>query len=64
MSEAGWAPRITGVPATGSSDYLTAEAQARKKIDEQLVECGWVVQDYRNTAVTAAQGVAVRWAGS
>ena len=29
-------------------------------IDEQLVECGWEVQDYRHAAVAAARGVAVR----
>ncbi|MCY3577895.1 MAG: DEAD/DEAH box helicase family protein [bacterium] len=29
-------------------------------IDEQLVACGWEVQDYRNAAVAAARGVAVR----
>ena len=45
---------------TGSSDYSTPEGQARTKIDEQLKACGWVVQDYRNAAVAAAQGVAVR----
>lgn len=30
------------------------------EIDEQLVACGWVVQDYKHAAVAAAQGVAVR----
>ena len=29
-------------------------------IDEQLVECGWEVQDYQHAAVAAARGVAVR----
>ncbi len=29
-------------------------------LDEQLVQCGWEVQDYRNAAVAAARGVAVR----
>lgn len=29
-------------------------------IDEQLVECGWVVQDYQHAAVAATRGVAVR----
>ena len=29
-------------------------------IDEQLAECGWVVQDYQQAAVAAARGVAVR----
>lgn len=45
---------------TSSSDYLTSEARARMAIDEQLGECGWVVQDYRHAAVAAAKGVAVR----
>ncbi len=43
-----------------SSDYLNPEARARMAIDEQLAECGWVVQDYQNAAVAAARGVAVR----
>ena len=30
------------------------------EIDDQLVACGWVVQDYKHAAVAAAQGVAVR----
>ena len=30
------------------------------QIDEQLVACGWVVQDYKHAAVAAARGVAVR----
>ena len=30
------------------------------EIDEQLVACGWEVQDYKHAAVAAAQGVAVR----
>ena len=58
--EVAWSRRITGVSATGSSDYSTPEGQARGKIDEQLAACGWVVQDYRSAAVAAAQGVAVR----
>ncbi|MCY3863619.1 MAG: DEAD/DEAH box helicase family protein [bacterium] len=29
-------------------------------IDEQLLECGWEVQDYQHAAVAAARGVAVR----
>ena len=48
------------VAATGSSEYLTPEAQARMRIDEQLAACGWVVQDYKHSAIVAAQGVAVR----
>ncbi|WP_419851246.1 DEAD/DEAH box helicase family protein [Candidatus Poriferisocius sp.] len=42
------------------SDYLNPEARARMAIDEQLVECGWVVQDYQHAAVAATRGVAVR----
>ena len=30
------------------------------EIDEQLVTCGWAVQDYKHAAVAAARGVAVR----
>jgi len=46
--------------AGDSFDILTAEQRARLKIDEQLVACGWVVQDYQHAAVRAARGVAVR----
>lgn len=48
------------MPTPGSSEYLTPEAQARMRIDEQLAACGWQVQDYRSAAVAAAEGVAVR----
>ena len=42
------------------SEYIAPEQLARRDIDEQLETCGWVVQDYKNAAVAAAQGVAVR----
>ncbi len=42
------------------SDYLAPEQRARMEIDAQLEACGWVVQDYRHCAVSAATGVAVR----
>ena len=42
------------------SEYIAPEQLARRDIDEQLEACGWVVQDYKNAAVAAAQGVAVR----
>ena len=42
------------------TDYLTPEARARMEIDRQLEACGWLVQDYKNAAVGAAQGVVVR----
>ena len=45
---------------TEENDYIAPEQKARMDIDEQLVACGWVVQDYRNAAIAAAQGVAVR----
>lgn len=48
------------MPKTGSSDYLTSEAEARTEIDKQLEACGWVVQNHKSAAVAAAQGVAVR----
>lgn len=36
------------------------EEEARQVIDELLTSCGWVVQDYKDIHITAAQGVAVR----
>ncbi len=46
-----------------TSEYtncLPPEQKARVKIDAQLAECGWVVQDYKHASIAAAQGVAVR----
>ena len=39
---------------------MTPEQKARQKIDQQLVECGWVVQNYRDMNISAGLGVAVR----
>jgi type I restriction enzyme R subunit len=39
---------------------MTPEQEARQKIDEQLVQCGWQVQDYRQMNISAGLGVAVR----
>ena len=45
----------------GSDDaYLAREAKARKKIDEQLVLAGWVVQGKDEIDVNAGPGVAIR----
>jgi type I restriction enzyme R subunit len=45
----------------GSEDaYLAREARARKRIDEQLVAAGWVVQGKDEIAVHAARGIAIR----
>ena len=40
--------------------YPGPEAKARRRIDDMLTAAGWVVQDYRQIALGAAQGVAVR----
>jgi type I restriction enzyme R subunit len=46
---------------TDSDDaYLTREARARRKIDEQLAAAGWIVQGKDGIAVNAGPGVAVR----
>jgi type I restriction enzyme R subunit len=45
---------------TTGETYLAPEARARRRIDEMLVAAGWVVQDYKQIALGAAQGVAVR----
>ncbi|MGB8021813.1 MAG: DEAD/DEAH box helicase family protein [Candidatus Nanopelagicales bacterium] len=41
-------------------DYLTAEARARIRIDEQLIAAGWVIQDIAGLNLYGGQGVAVR----
>ena len=41
-------------------DYLGPEAAARVKIDTMLMASGWVVQDFKQIALGAAPGVAVR----
>lgn len=38
----------------------TPEARARLNIDDQLIACGWVVQDRSTTNLYAGRGVAVR----
>jgi type I restriction enzyme R subunit len=39
---------------------MTPEQKARQRIDQQLVQCGWVVQDYADMNISAGHGVAVR----
>ena len=39
---------------------INPEQSARENIDEQLVACGWIVQDYRSINRGAGLGVAVR----
>ena len=39
---------------------MTPEQKARQKIDRQLVECGWLVQNHRDMNISAGPGVAVR----
>lgn len=39
---------------------MTPEQKARQKIDRQLDQCGWLVQDYRSMDLSAGLGVAVR----
>jgi type I restriction enzyme R subunit len=39
---------------------MTPEQKARQKIDQQLDQCGWIVQDYRQMNISAGLGVAVR----
>ena len=41
-------------------NYLAREAQARLKIDQQLVEAGWAVQSQESLNLSASTGVAVR----
>ena len=39
---------------------MTPEQKARQRIDQQLEQCGWVVQDYADMNISAGLGVAVR----
>jgi type I restriction enzyme R subunit len=39
---------------------LNPEQLARQQIDEQLRNCGWVIQDYRAVDFTAGRGIALR----
>lgn len=36
------------------------EQIARDRIDEQLIACGWIIQDYKKKNVAAGMGVAIR----
>ena len=38
----------------------TPEQQAREKIDAQLEDCGWIVQDSRKADFSAGRGIALR----
>ena len=39
---------------------MTPEQRARSRIDQQLEQAGWIVQDYRDMHITAGLGVAIR----
>ena len=39
---------------------LTPEDQARENIDQQLKDCGWIIQDMSDMNIMAGLGVAVR----
>lgn len=41
-------------------DYLAREARARKAIDRQLADAGWVVQDKKDANLGVGPGVAIR----
>ena len=39
---------------------MTPEQKARSRIDQQLEQAGWIIQDYRDMYITAGLGVAIR----
>ena len=39
---------------------MAPEEKARQAIDQQLAECGWLVQDFKQLNISAGLGVAVR----
>jgi type I restriction enzyme, R subunit len=38
----------------------TPEELARQQIDALLIQCGWVIQDYKKLNLSAARGIAIR----
>lgn len=51
---------VEGSFNTATPTAMTPEEKARKRIDEQLDQCGWVVQYYADVNISARLGVAVR----
>ena len=39
---------------------MTPEEKARREIDQQLSQCGWLVQDFRGMNISAGLGIAIR----
>jgi type I restriction enzyme R subunit len=39
---------------------MTPEEKARKEIDRQLTQCGWIIQDREEMNISASLGVAIR----
>ena len=39
---------------------MTPEQEARRQIDRQLTECGWLVQKASEMNISAGRGVAIR----
>jgi len=39
---------------------MTPEQKARQKIDQQLEQCGWIVQNQDEMNISAGHGVAIR----
>ncbi len=57
----GWRTGDTLLVVSSAGDhYLSAEGQARVKIDRMLALAGWVVQDPDRVSLGAGRGVAVR----
>jgi len=47
---------VSRLPGAG----ISPEQESRQEIDRQLVQTGWIVQDYRDMNISAGPGVAVR----
>ena len=39
---------------------MLPEQKARKNIDKQLEQCGWIVQDYQSLNLSESIGIAIR----
>jgi hypothetical protein len=56
-----WEGHVPSVRASAEQmSPVQPEAKARKNIDRQLEQSGWLVQDYRQMNISAGPGVAIR----
>ena len=43
-----------------SDSYITPEVKARQRIDKDLIQAGWIIQNRNQINLSAGLGIAVR----